>query len=85
VEPAPTSDNVGARLFKPLLMKVTFGISDMQKLDPDSARTATITSGCGKTSKLWGAVLGHEKKRMVSSTVRRCYKFAVHKHVTLLS
>jgi len=49
VEPAKTSDNVGARLFKLLSMKVTLGISYMQKLDPDSARTATITSGCGKT------------------------------------
>jgi len=56
-------------------MKVIFGISHRQELDPDPARTATITSGHNETTKLWGEILGHEKTMMVWTPVSTYFAF----------
>ena len=43
----------------------SFGSTHRQKLDPDPARTTTITLQYGKITELWGEILGHEKTMIV--------------------
>lgn len=68
--PVQTATRLVSCLLKLLFIKVTFGISHRQELDPDPARTATITSGHGNPTKLWGEILGDEKTMMVWTPVR---------------